>query len=75
MLTEENTEKMYFNRLLITSNFPEFIKKYKDVSIEIWYPSESFKLTLELLTKIWNKNLRQMKIGVIFTVFSTKFKE
>lgn len=70
VLQPRNTEKLFFNKSLKSSDFLKFIGKYKSICIEINYSkSTSFNPIVELATKIQNKMKNQIKIGIIFTDF------
>lgn len=73
VLKHDQTEQSFFNKSLKSSIFYECLNLYKNISIEIEYPSETFKSIIDLIIKIRNKNLKQMNIGIVFSSFSEPF--
>ena len=61
------TEMLFFNKSLNNSNFHKVLKNYKDITIDIQYPSESFESIISLVTKIQNKIIKHIKISIIFS--------
>lgn len=65
-------EKFFLNSTLQSYNFHRFLCNFDDISIEVKFPSPSFKLILNLLFKIKVK-VPAIKIGIIFYGFQSIF--
>ncbi|KAK8893005.1 hypothetical protein M9Y10_030261 [Tritrichomonas musculus] len=73
-LSPKKTEKVFFNKLMKSSEFYECLNHYQHINIEVGYPSESFKSILDLAIKIHKKNHNKLIIGLVFTSFRKQLK-
>ncbi|KAK8839443.1 hypothetical protein M9Y10_031797 [Tritrichomonas musculus] len=75
LIQSEKVEKLYYNKSLISSDFHECLKKYRDIHVVIHYPISAFGAIVDLIIKIDSIIHKKMKIGIIFYSFPTPIPE
>lgn len=65
----QKTEMLYYNKSLKSKSFISFLKKYKNISIEMDYPSKSFTSLYNLISKIKSKEITNLIFIIVFKSF------
>lgn len=63
------TEVLYYSNSMKLQSFYIFLSFYKNILIEIRYPSQNFNLLFELMSRIRDKFSLKMNIGVVISSF------
>ena len=63
----KQTELIYFNNSLKSSNILNCFSSFQEVLIELFYPSDNFQVIFDFISKIKLKKVPSLKIGIVFT--------